>query len=188
MATNTLVVVGGAAVGKSAITLRFVRNEFVSVYEPTVEDAYRKHVETDGDIGMVEIIDTAGTEQFRTMRELYYKNSDGFVLVCSVDQPESINELVQIQKEIMRVKEAENVTITPMVVVLNKCDIPKADWRVKLDHVNQIAKDWKAKLFCSSAKEDENVTEAFEHLVSIVRNSKPKTSSETKKKRHCNLL
>lgn len=186
--SNTLVVAGGAAVGKSALTLRFVRNEFVAVYEPTVEDAYRKHVETgDGDIGMVEIIDTAGTEQFRTMRELYYKNSDGFVLACSVDQVESIDELVDIHKEILRVKESENIS---MIIAVNKTDIPKSEWRINAEHISQLAKEWKISLFHTSAKQNENVTEAFTHLVSLVRNSNSKPSTQDRQRRRglCNLL
>eukprot|EP00012_Vannella_robusta_P007076 CAMPEP_0206195592 /NCGR_PEP_ID=MMETSP0166-20121206/7939_1 /ASSEMBLY_ACC=CAM_ASM_000260 /TAXON_ID=95228 /ORGANISM="Vannella robusta, Strain DIVA3 518/3/11/1/6" /LENGTH=138 /DNA_ID=CAMNT_0053612895 /DNA_START=71 /DNA_END=484 /DNA_ORIENTATION=- len=137
--SETLVVVGGAAVGKSALTLRFVRSEFVEVYEPTVEDAYRKPVETHGQVGVVEIIDTAGTDQFRTMRDLYYKNSDGFMLVCSVDQPSSVQEIQEIREQIVQVKCSDNV---PMAIAINKSDMPQDSWKVKLEEIQRLGKLW----------------------------------------------
>lgn len=184
--SQTIVVVGSAAVGKSALTLRFVRSEFIGVYEPTVEDAYRKHVETpDGEVGVVEIIDTAGTDQFRTMRELYFKNSDGFMLVCSVDQPGSIEELESIYQQIKDVKKEEAISLA---VVANKSDIPKADWSIKTEDAAKVAKQWNAKFFIASAKENENVNEAFTALVAQIRNKTKATETKPVKKGLCILL
>lgn len=44
---NKIVMVGRGAVGKSALTLQFMYEEFVEDYEPTKADSYRKksHVE-----------------------------------------------------------------------------------------------------------------------------------------------
>jgi small GTP-binding protein len=41
-------------------------------------------IEVDGTQCMLEILDTAGTEQFTAMRDLYMKNGQGFVLVYSI--------------------------------------------------------------------------------------------------------
>ena len=43
-----------------------------------------EQVEVDGQQCMLEILDTAGTEQFTAMRDLYMKNGQGFVLVYSI--------------------------------------------------------------------------------------------------------
>ncbi|KAH3760661.1 Ras family protein [Pelomyxa schiedti] len=75
-----LVVLGSGGVGKSAITVQFVQGIFVEKYDPTIEDSYRKQIEVDGQACMLEILDTAGTEQFTAMRDLYMKNGHGFVL------------------------------------------------------------------------------------------------------------
>lgn len=50
----------GGGVGKSALTVQFVRNVFVSTYDPTIEDTYRKPLVIDGENCLVEILDTAG--------------------------------------------------------------------------------------------------------------------------------
>lgn len=46
--------------------------------------SHRAQVEVDGQQCMLEILDTAGTEQFTAMRDLYMKNGQGFVLVYSI--------------------------------------------------------------------------------------------------------
>jgi Ras-related protein Rap-1B len=69
-----IVVLGSGGVGKSALTVQFVQGIFVEKYDPTIEDSYRKQVEVDGQQCMLEILDTAGTEQFTAMRDLYMKN------------------------------------------------------------------------------------------------------------------
>uniref|UniRef100_A0A8D2KI69 Small monomeric GTPase n=1 Tax=Urocitellus parryii TaxID=9999 RepID=A0A8D2KI69_UROPR len=79
-----LVVLGSGGVGKSALTVQFVQGIFVEKYDPTVEDSYRKQVEVDAQQCMLEILDTAGTEQFTAMRDLYMKNGQGFALVYSI--------------------------------------------------------------------------------------------------------
>ena len=62
-------------------------------YDPTIEDSYRKQVEVDGQQCMLEILDTAGTEQFTAMRDLYMKNGQGFVLVYSITAQSTFNDL-----------------------------------------------------------------------------------------------
>lgn len=50
----------GGGVGKSALTVQFIRNVFVSTYDPTIEDTYRKTIVIDGQKCLVEVLDTAG--------------------------------------------------------------------------------------------------------------------------------
>ena len=115
-----LVVLGSGGVGKSAITVLFVQGIFVEKYDPTIEDSYRKQCEIDGQQCMLEILDTAGTEQFTAMRDLYMKNGQGFVLVYSIVSLGSFNDLNDMREQILRVKDSEDV---PMVLVGNKCDL-----------------------------------------------------------------
>ena len=99
-----IVVLGSGGVGKSALTVQFVQGIFVEKYDPTIEDSYRKQVEVDGQQCMLEILDTAGTEQFTAMRDLYMKNGQGFVLVYSITAQSTFNDLQDLREQILRVK------------------------------------------------------------------------------------
>lgn len=79
-----VVVLGSGGVGKSALTVQFVSGCFMEKYDPTIEDFYRKEIEVDNSPCVLEILDTAGTEQFASMRDLYIKNGQGFVVVYSL--------------------------------------------------------------------------------------------------------
>ncbi|KAG1219316.1 hypothetical protein G6F35_007587 [Rhizopus arrhizus] len=103
------VVLGSGGVGKSALTVQFVQAIFVEKYDPTIEDSYRKQVEVDGYQCMLEILDTAGTEQFTAMRDLYMKNGQGFVLVFSITLKSTLTDLNEIREQIIRVKGSDNV-------------------------------------------------------------------------------
>uniref|UniRef100_A0A1B0GMJ6 Uncharacterized protein n=1 Tax=Phlebotomus papatasi TaxID=29031 RepID=A0A1B0GMJ6_PHLPP len=100
-----LVVLGSGGVGKSALTVQFVQGIFVEKYDPTIEDSYRKQVEVDAQQCMLEILDTAGTEQFTAMRDLYMKNGQGFVLVYSITAQSTFNDLQDLREQILRVKD-----------------------------------------------------------------------------------
>uniref|UniRef100_A0A8C2EVW1 Small monomeric GTPase n=1 Tax=Cyprinus carpio TaxID=7962 RepID=A0A8C2EVW1_CYPCA len=97
-----LVVLGSGGVGKSALTVQFVQGIFVEKYDPTIEDSYRKQC-------MLEILDTAGTEQFTAMRDLYMKNGQGFALVYSITAQSTFNDLQDLREQILRVKDTEDI-------------------------------------------------------------------------------
>ena len=78
-------------------------------YDPTIEDSYRKQVEVEGQQCMLEILDTAGTEQFTAMRDLYMKNGQGFILVYSIISPSTFDELTELYQQIIRVKDSMTV-------------------------------------------------------------------------------
>ncbi|VDM58051.1 unnamed protein product [Angiostrongylus costaricensis] len=87
--TNTppalrVVVVGGGGVGKSALTIQFIQQYFVHDYDPTIEDSYTKQCFVDEDLCKMEVLDTAGQEEFCTMREQYLRSGNGFLIVFAV--------------------------------------------------------------------------------------------------------
>lgn len=56
----------------------------------------------------------AGTEQFKALRDLYFRNSQGFVLIYAVNDPYSFQELKEIAQNIVRAKDSDKV---PMILV-----------------------------------------------------------------------
>nr|XP_058898015.1 ras-related protein Rap-2a isoform X2 [Kogia breviceps] len=86
----------------------FVTGTFIEKYDPTIEDFYRKEIEVDSSPSVLEILDTAGTEQFASMRDLYIKNGQGFILVYSLVNQQSFQDIKPMRDQIIRVKrEAE---------------------------------------------------------------------------------
>ena len=153
-------------------------------YDPTIEDSYRKQVEVDSAQCMLEILDTAGTEQFTAMRDLYMKNGQGFVLVYSITSQATFNDLADLREQILRVKDQDDV---PMVLVGNKCDL-EDERVVGRDQGQNLARQWGNCTFMeSSAKAKINVSELFYDLVRQI-NSQTPEKPEKKKKRKCLLL
>jgi len=165
-----LVVLGSGGVGKSALTVQFVQGIFVEKYDPTIEDSYRKQVEIDNQQCMLEILDTAGTEQFTAMRDLYMKNGQGFILVYSITSQSTFNDLQDLREQILRVKDRDDV---PMCLVGNKCDL-EDERVVGKDQGNQLSKEFNSCTFMeTSAKQKINVNEIFIDLVRQINSKTP---------------
>jgi len=73
-----LAVVGGGGVGKSALTVQFIQNVFLEEYDPTIEDSYRKHAKVEDKTCFLEILDTAGQEEYKALRDQYMTSASGF--------------------------------------------------------------------------------------------------------------
>uniref|UniRef100_A0A8C5NG75 Small monomeric GTPase n=1 Tax=Gouania willdenowi TaxID=441366 RepID=A0A8C5NG75_GOUWI len=178
-----LVVLGSGGVGKSAlvtVVLSFTQSINMSSFPPSFQQ-----VEVDGQQCMLEILDTAGTEQFTAMRDLYMKNGQGFALVYSITAQSTFNDLQDLREQILRVKDTEDV---PMILVGNKCDLE--DERVVGKEQGQnLARQWNHCAFLeSSAKSKINVLDIFYDLVRQINRKTPVEKKKAKKKSNCVLL
>lgn len=160
-----LVVVGGGGVGKSALTIQLVHSHFVDEYDPTIEDSYRKQVVIDDKVTILDILDTAGQEEYSAMREQYMRTGEGFLLVYSVTSRTSFEELITYYQQIQRVKDVEYI---PVVVVGNKSDL-ETERQVSFEEGASLAKQLNAPFLETSAKQAINVEDAFYTLVRLVR-------------------
>ncbi|SOV06069.1 probable RSR1 - GTP-binding protein [Ustilago sp. UG-2017a] len=161
-----VVIMGGGGVGKSALTVQLVRNVFVSSYDPTIEDTYRKLLVIDGQQCMVEILDTAGTEQFLALKELYIKSGQGFILVFSLTSLASVNELGPLREAIVRIKDTTDI---PLVLVGNKSDL-RTDRQVPREVGTSLSKAWgNVPYYEASARKRINVDEIFADVVRQIR-------------------
>jgi small GTP-binding protein len=83
-------------------------------------DSYRKQCVIDDEVALLDVLDTAGQEEYSAMREQYMRTGEGFLLVYSINSRQSFEEISTFQQQILRVKDKDYF---PMVVVGNKCDL-----------------------------------------------------------------
>ena len=172
-----LVVVGGGGVGKSALTIQMVQSHFVDEYDPTIEDSYRKNCLVDGEPALLDVLDTAGQEEYSAMREQYMRTGEGFLLVYSITSRSSFEEIVSFYKQILRVKDKDSF---PVVLVGNKCDLGETERAVSLEEGRSLARQFgNCKFLETSAKQRVKVEDAFYELVRQIRifNKDPPTAS-----------
>lgn len=86
----------------------------------TTADSYRKQCVIDDEVALLDVLDTAGQEEYSAMREQYMRTGEGFLLVYSITSRQSFEEITTFQQQILRVKDKDYF---PMVVVGNKCDL-----------------------------------------------------------------
>ena len=168
-----IVVVGGGGVGKSALTIQFIQSYFVDEYDPTIEDSYRKQVVIDDKVSILDILDTAGQEEYSAMREQYMRTGEGFLLVYSVTSRNSFDELLSYYQQIQRVKDSDYI---PVVVVGNKLDLEN-ERQVSYEDGQRLANQLNAPFLETSAKQAINVDEAFYDLIRLVRDDGGKYNS-----------
>lgn len=179
MTEYKLVVVGAGGVGKSALTIQLIQNHFVDEYDPTIEDSYRKQVVIDGETCLLDILDTAGQEEYSAMRDQYMRTGEGFLCVFAVNNEKSFEDVNLYREQIKRVKDAEEV---PMVLVGNKIDLP--NWAVISKQAVTLAKSYGIPFIETSAKTRQGVDDAFYTLVREIRKDKDRKNANNKKKKN----
>jgi len=160
-----LAVVGDGAVGKSALTIQFVRSSFTHDYEPTIEDFFRKQTVIDNEHAYLDILDTAGQEEYAAMREHYMREAEGFLLVYSITSRDSFEAIKGFHTQILRVKDRDTF---PVILVGNKCDL-EFERQVGRNEGRELARSFDCQYIETSAKEKINVDAAFYELVHTIK-------------------
>uniref|UniRef100_A0A2K6SE36 small monomeric GTPase n=1 Tax=Saimiri boliviensis boliviensis TaxID=39432 RepID=A0A2K6SE36_SAIBB len=180
LAFHKVIMVGSGGVGKSALTLQFRYDEFVEDYEPTKADSYRKKVVLDGEEVQIDILDTAGQEDYAAIRDNYFRSGEGFLFVFSITEHESFTATI------LRVKTEEYKI--PLLVVGNKSGLEERR-QVPVEEARSKAEEWGVQYVETSAKTRANVDKVFFDLMREIRAKKMsenkdkngKKSSENKK-------
>jgi len=152
---------GEEGVGKSCLSIQMCHNYFTKEYDPTIENSYRTQVTVDGEAIMLQLLDTAGQEEYIAMIDQHIGAGDGFMLVYSITSRQSFEGLARFVERIVRVKEVDNF---PIVIIGNKCDLEK-DRNVSTQEGKEYGKSIGRPAFETSAKSRFNVEESYHQLV-----------------------
>ena len=153
------IIIGDAAVGKSNLLLRYVHGQFKPEYQLTIGVEFgAKNINISSKVFRIQIWDTAGQENFRSITRAYYKNSVCALVVYDISSRDSFNNVTSWIEDC---KNQSPKTIF-MVLVGNKCDLEDKR-QVSYEEGKDLADKNELLFFESSAKDGINVDEIFEN-------------------------
>ncbi|KAH8854130.1 Ras-related protein Rap-2a [Schistosoma japonicum] len=118
----------------------------------------------DGVHHTLEILDTAGTEQFSSLRDLYIRNGQCFLVVYNLASRQTFSDIRNMRDNILRVKGLQpgSVKSVPIVLVGNKADLALNGHReIDPQESETLAAQWCCPHLETSARDDVGVNEAF---------------------------
>ncbi|CAE6465137.1 unnamed protein product [Rhizoctonia solani] len=179
---------GDGAVGKTSIAVQFTLHSFTGksailqcwhddanaallicpspeAYDPTIEDAYRKQTMVDGSVCHIEIVDTAGQEEYSTLRDQWVREGQGFILVYSITERRSFERMETFRQALLRAKSRQ----PPLFILVgNKCDQTYERQVLKQEGEN-LAQQWGCEFIETSARTGQNIEKLFVHLIRSLR-------------------
>ncbi|XP_074519389.1 rho-related GTP-binding protein RhoH [Halichoeres trimaculatus] len=184
------VLVGDSAVGKTALLVRFTSETFPDVYKPTVFENTGVEVYMDGIQISLGLWDTAGNDNFRSIRPRSYQQADVVLICFSVANP---NSLASVQhKWINEVR--ENLPRVPVLVVATQTDQRETGAHrgacISPAEGRQVAQEVHAKgyLECSSLS-NRGVQQVFEYAVrTAVKQARKQARQRMFRNNHCKVL
>ncbi|WVQ79920.1 hypothetical protein IAT38_002021 [Cryptococcus sp. DSM 104549] len=190
-ALHKITVLGDGGVGKTALTVQFTMSSFVETYDPTIEDCYRKQWVVDDQPCLLEVLDTAGQEEYTALRDQWIRDGEGFIVVYSITSRPTFERVERIVERVLRVKDesaaapgayssypaspyaqpsasASSSRRVPIIIVGNKRDMFHSR-EVSTDEGVALAKSLGCDFFEASAKSNTNVEPAFKATVRQIR-------------------
>ncbi|XP_008301516.1 GTP-binding protein Rhes [Stegastes partitus] len=167
-----IVVLGAPRVGKTSILRRYLRDGFVEDYNPTSEDFLRKLFRIRGETYQIDILDASRERDFPAKRRLSILTGDIFLLVFSLDDRSSFEEVCNLRTEILAAKSKLTRSSVPehcaqprvpLLVCANKVDLLESERAISKAEVLQALGDDCA-YFETSAKDSTNLEKVFETL------------------------
>ena len=151
------IIIGDSGVGKSNILLRYTRDKFNEEFQSTIGVEFGvKNLQIEDKIYRVQIWDTAGQENFRSITRAYYKNS---VCACVVYDITSKKSFENIKSWIEDCRKQCPKTIL-LVLIGNKVDLEN-EREVSYEEGADFAKKYEMFFFETSAKTGRNIDEVF---------------------------
>jgi GTPase KRas protein len=119
----------------------------------------------DDEVALLDVLDTAGQEEYSAMREQYMRTGEGFMLVYSITSRQSFEEIMTFQQQILRVKDRDYF---PIILVGNKCHLEN-ERQVSRQEGEALARSFDCRFIETSPKSRINVDNAFYGLVREIR-------------------
>ncbi|KAH8550586.1 ferrous iron transporter B [Umbelopsis sp. PMI_123] len=159
-----IAVLGSRAVGKSSLVIQFCENHFVESYYPTIENTFTKTIKYLGHEFSVEIMDTAGQDEFSILSSHQATNIHGYVLVYSITSKSSFDMIKIIRDKILNYTGMDNV---PCIIAGNKSDL-NIQRQVSEHEGKELAAQWHCPSIEVSAKHNENISKVFDLLIAEI--------------------
>ena len=168
-----VLLIGNSDVGKSSLILRYVDQIWNDVFVPTIGVDFKvKSIEVDKKLVKMQIWDTAGQERFRNVISSYFKGAHGILLIYDITSRESFKELENWLGEVERHASSQVLKI----LIGNKCDLEEKR-AIQKDEGEAFAMRNGMQFIETSAKNNTNVSEAFEALAKIMVESSNKRNA-----------
>jgi len=152
-----VVLLGEGRVGKTSILLRYTKGEYNDRQVSTLQASYiDKKVTVGTTTCQLSVWDTAGQERFHALGPIYYRDSDGALLVYDITDAESFNKVKKWVKELRKIV-GNDISIA---IAGNKIDLEKNRNVVEADAL-KYAETCSASHFNTSAKANKGLDEVF---------------------------
>jgi Ras-related protein Rab-24 len=160
-----VVLLGKEYSGKTSLVERFLSERFAGEnrYQNTIGAAYgEKTVNVKGKDMVLGVWDTAGSERYQAMSKMYYRNAKAAVICYAVNDAESWEKVLFWVKELAKTEPDCSIYIcaTKIDLVKGRNKDRCVDYHTTTDLVDSI----KGKLFETSSKTGENITELFHQV------------------------
>ncbi len=151
------IIIGDSSVGKSNILLRYVHNSFNPVFNTTIGVEFGStNIEINKKIFRIQIWDTAGQENFRSITRAYYKNSVCALIVYDISSKESFNNISKWMSDCKN-QSPKNIL---MILIGNKMDLIEKR-EVTYEEGKEFADKNDMLFFETSAKTGNNIDNVF---------------------------
>ncbi|KAK0396045.1 hypothetical protein QR680_001541 [Steinernema hermaphroditum] len=159
-----VVLLGEGAVGKSSLMLRYVENKFSPRHLSTVQAAcLTKKVMVDGNYVDLNIWDTAGQERFHALGPMYYRDSQGALLIYDITDQRSF-EKVKVWVKELRGMLKDSVTL---MIIGNKTDLER-ERVIESSAAKEYADSVGAQYSETSAKENLGISAVFDQVTKLM--------------------
>jgi len=158
-----IILTGAAAVGKTELVQKFIKNRFAANYKLTVGvDILTKDVEfRQGEIATLSIWDIGGQQRFEFIRSTFYKGAAGALLVFDLTREQTYIETRKWLTEI-RLFAGENI---PFVLIGTNVDlVEKVGVVIDREEARKFAESEGNIYLETSVKTGEHVDESFTEL------------------------